>query len=94
MKLQPITSAWLALLTFSAASTLVSFGVDARSFGTSPAIGGVIILFLAWGKARIIAGRYLELAAAPGILLGFGLVLALFMLALFALYLAAPPVTA
>jgi len=91
--MQRITRAWAALLAFSAASTLVSLGVTGQSFGANPAIGGVIILFLAWGKARIIADRYLELGEAPGILRGFSLILALFMAALFALYLAAPPVT-
>ncbi|WP_323005931.1 cytochrome C oxidase subunit IV family protein [Pseudorhodobacter sp.] len=84
-----ITRAWLILLALSAASTFVSFNVTTQLPAAIPFLGGVIILLLAWAKARIIAAHYLELAQAPGYLRGFSLVLALFMAALLGLYLAA-----
>lgn len=88
--MQPITRAWLLLLALSAASTAVSFNITTPLSAQVPLLGGVVILLLAWAKARIIAARYLELAQAPGYLRGFSLVLALFMAALLGLYLAAP----
>lgn len=91
--MQTITRAWLLLLALSAASTVVSFGVTLQRPASIPFLGGVVILLLAWAKARIIAARYLELAAAPAYLRGFSFVLALFMAGLLGLYLAAPPVT-
>tara|TARA_R110002124_G_scaffold211577_2_gene377830 strand:- start:706 stop:897 length:192 start_codon:yes stop_codon:yes gene_type:complete len=57
------------------------------------AVTGVIILPLAWGKARTIAERLLEPGEAFAIFRGSGLVLALFMVAFLALYFAEPPVT-
>lgn len=90
--MQPITRAWLILLVLSAASTAVSFGVTLKRPETIPLLGGVVILLLAWAKARVIAARYLELAQAPAYLRGFSLVLALFMAGLLGLYLAASPV--
>ena len=90
--MQIITRAWLILLGLSAASTLVSLAVTLQRPATIPFLGGIVILLLAWAKARIIAARYLELAQAPAYLRGFSLVLALFMIALLALYLAAPQV--
>ncbi|MGO4908060.1 hypothetical protein ACEN2J_06955 [Pseudorhodobacter sp. W20_MBD10_FR17] len=53
----------------------------------------MVILLLAWAKARIIAARYLGLAQAPTYLRGFSLVLALFMAGLLGIYVATPPVT-
>lgn len=91
--MQSITRAWLILLALSAASTFVSLNVTLQRPDAIPFLGGVVILLLAWAKARLIAARYLDLAEAPGYLRGFSLVLALFMAALLGLYLAAPPVT-
>jgi hypothetical protein len=87
-----ITRAWIFLLALSAASTAVSFGVTVQRPAAIPFLGGVVILLLAWAKARIIAARYLDLAQAPGYLRGFSFVLMLFMAGLLGLYLAAPPV--
>ncbi|WP_022705026.1 cytochrome C oxidase subunit IV family protein [Pseudorhodobacter ferrugineus] len=89
--MQTITRAWLILLALSAASTAVSFNVTLQLPAQIPLLGGIIILLLAWAKARIIAARYLELAQAPAYLRGFSLVLALFMLTLLGLYVAATP---
>lgn len=86
-----ITRAWLLLLGLSAASTAVSLGDSDDWSPQLMVFGGVVILLLAWAKARIIAARYLDLAQAPGYLRGFSLVLALFMLALLGLYAAAAP---
>lgn len=86
-----ITRAWFVLLALSAASTAVSFGVTLQRPEAISLLGGVVILLLAWAKARVIAARYLELAQAPSYLCGFSLILALFMAALLGLYVAAPP---
>lgn len=51
-------------------------------------IAGVVILFLAWAKARLILNEYLGLANAPFWRRGFGTVLGFFVLGLLALYLA------
>ena len=91
--MQTITRAWLILLALSAASTVASFGVTLQRPTTIPLLGGIIILLLAWAKARIIAARYLELAQAPSFLRGFSLVLGIFMAGLLGLYLIAKPVT-
>lgn len=89
--MQSITKAWLVLLALSAVSTVVSFSVTLQRPTSIPLLGGIVILLLAWAKARIIAARYLELRQAPGYLRGFSFVLALFMAGLLGLYLAAPP---
>lgn len=91
--MKTITRAWLILLSLSAASTAVSFGVTLQQPVAIPFLGGVIILLLAWAKARVIAARYLELNQAPAYLRGFSFILAIFMLCLLGLYLAAPPIT-
>lgn len=69
-----LTRAWLWLLAFSAASTLLAASVDAGA-------GFVIaVLALAGAKARLILSSYLGLAAAPAILTGFDVALAALLL--------------
>lgn len=73
-----LTRAWLALLLFSAVSTAVALALP--TLGPDwVRIAGILILVLAWLKARVILGRYLHLDRAPQIGRGFGLVLALVM---------------
>ncbi|WP_347265916.1 nitric oxide reductase F protein [Paracoccus sp. (in: a-proteobacteria)] len=83
-----LTRAWLALIGLSAVSTVIALvlpRLDANGLKAASAV----ILVIAWLKARVILSRYLGLAAVPAIGRGFGLVLALFMLAAIGLYLAA-----
>lgn len=51
-------------------------------------LAGLAVLAISGAKARIILADYLELAEAPGILRGFGIVLGLFLLGAAGLYLA------
>ena len=70
-----LTRAWLALILLSLGSTAVAAsGLEGRWLA-------VIVLPLAWAKARIILNRYLGLSQAPAVARGFALVLGLFMLA-------------
>ncbi|MBJ6373071.1 nitric oxide reductase F protein [Sedimentitalea arenosa] len=79
-----LITAWLALLVFSFASTLISvFPVPT----TVQPFAGAMILTLAWLKARVILGRYLGLVNAPFWARGFGISLALFCALLLGLYL-------
>jgi len=80
----PLLRAWAALLALSLGSTAVSLWHWPPGL---TAVGGGIILTLAWLKARVILGRYLGLAAAPFWRRGFNLSLALFCLLLLGLYL-------
>lgn len=83
----PLTKAWAALIGLSAVSTVIALslpGLDAAALKGASAL----ILLIAWLKARVILSRYLGLQAVPAIGRGFGLVLALFMLAAGGLYLA------
>lgn len=83
-----LTRAWLALLLFSAVSTAVALALP--TLGPDwVRIAGILILVLAWLKARVILGRYLHLDRAPHIGRGFGLVLALVMTLAAVLFLAA-----
>lgn len=68
-----LTRAYLALLALSAASTAVA------ASGLSGRWLALLVLTLAWAKARLILNRYLGLAQAPAIARGFALVLGLFM---------------
>lgn len=68
-----LTRAYLALLALSAASTAVA------ASGLSGRWLALLVLALAWAKARLILNRYLGLAQAPAIARGFALVLGLFM---------------
>lgn len=76
--------AWIALLVFSAGSTLLSlWDIPTEwKFGA-----GVAILTLSWLKARIILQRYLGLAQAPFWARGFNIGLALSCLLFLGLYL-------
>lgn len=88
MKMAILTKAWMALIGLSAVSTLIALllpRLDAQGMKAASAV----ILVIAWLKARVILSRYLGLVAVPSIRRGFGLVLALFMLAALGLYLAA-----
>lgn len=71
--------AWLLLIALSAATTAVSLGGGP----------GLIILGIAWVKARLILGTYLGLDGVPAIRRGFDLVLALMVAGMGVLYLAA-----
>ena len=82
-----LTKAWMTLIGLSALSTVIALtlpGLEATGLKAASAL----ILVFAWLKARVILSRYLGLAAAPAIGRGFGVVLALFMLAAGGLYLA------
>lgn len=74
-----LTRAWLALLILSALSTLLAIS------GLSGAVLAAGVLGLAFVKAQVILGHYLELVHAPFWRRGFSWVLALFMLGLFGL---------
>jgi hypothetical protein len=82
-----LTRAWIALLALSAVSTLLALGLQAGWGRLGLGLTASAILALAWAKARIIANRYLGLAAAPPLRQGFATVLAFYMLGLLALYL-------
>ena len=82
-----MTKAWLTLLALtalSAAAALLLPGLVSAEWAPP-----VLILAFAWAKARVVLSRYLGLAAVPSVRRGFGVVLALFMLAAGGLYLAA-----
>lgn len=80
----PLLRAWFWLIGLSAGSAIVSMALGQ---GVSRQIAGVVIVFLALTKARIILARYLGLAQAPGWLRGFTWVIALFCLLILSLYL-------
>lgn len=84
MTRDPLLRAWAWLVALSIGSTIVALTVTRLQV----TVAGVVILTLAWLKARVILARYLGLAGVPAIAFGFGLVLGLFMLACLALYLA------
>ncbi|MCV2865831.1 hypothetical protein [Defluviimonas sp. WL0075] len=78
-----ITRAWMMLLVLSTASTaLAASGMHGAPFV-------VAVLALAGAKAHIILARYLGLAAAPSILAGFDLSLAVVLILFMGLALAA-----
>lgn len=83
-----LTRAWLALLLFSAVSTVVALALPTLD-PVWVRVAGILILVLAWLKARVILARYLDLDRVPRIGRGFGLVLGLVMAAAAALFLAA-----
>ncbi|HRO13728.1 MAG TPA: hypothetical protein PLL33_01540 [Paracoccus sp. (in: a-proteobacteria)] len=83
-----MTKAWAALIGLSAVSTAIALALP-RLDATALKGATVVILLIAWLKARVILSRYLGLAAVPPIGRGFGLVLGLFMLAAGGLYLVA-----
>lgn len=85
MTRDPLFRAWAWLVALSIGSTVVALTLHSLN----ATVAGVIILTLAWLKARVILSRYLGLAEVPAIAFGFGLVLALFMLACLGLYLVA-----
>lgn len=84
MTREALIKAWVMLIAFSAASTLLSIWTIPDIW--KPAAGAAI-LTLAWLKARVILLRYLGLAQAPFWARGFGISLALFCLLLLGLYL-------
>ena len=68
------TQAWLVLLALSAGSTL------AAGSGLAGPMLALIVLALAWAKARVILGAYLGLQEAPLWQRGFDLGLALLLI--------------
>lgn len=70
--------AWLLLIALSAATT-------ALALAGAP---GLLILAIAWLKARLILGVYLGLDHAPSMRRGFDVVLALMLAGMGGLYLA------
>lgn len=73
------TQAWLVLLALSAGSTL------AAGSGLAGPMLALIVLALAWAKARVILGAYLGLQTAPGWQRAFDLGLALLLAVMAAL---------
>ena len=74
-----LTRAWAMLIALSILSTAVAaLGLEGRWLA-------LIVLPLAWAKARIILNRYLGLSQAPDIARGFAISLGLFMLVLIGL---------
>ena len=77
-----LAAAWLMLIALSAASTMMSLGL------IEGVAAGIILLGLAWFKARVILNDYLGLRAAPFWRRGFGRVLAVYATVLLGLYVA------
>lgn len=75
--------AWIGLALLSAGSTVVALS----QIGAP--VSGLLVLALAWAKARLIFLWYLDLADVPGWRGGVQFGLALFLLLLTGLYLAA-----
>lgn len=84
--------AWIALLVFSAASTVVAIMIDrgtaADATGWITAAAGAVILGLALIKGRIILSRYLGLETTRFWRRGFNFALTIYALVLLGLYLA------
>ena len=83
MPRDPLLRAWVWLIGLSLGSTAVSLWHWPPAL---TALAGVVILALAWLKARVILARYLGLAAAPFWRRGFEVALALFCALLLGLY--------
>ncbi len=79
--------AWIGLIGLSLFATAVALGQPWLPPGAGW-LAGLAVLAISGAKARIILADYLELAEAPGILRGFGIVLGLFLLGAAGLYLA------
>ncbi|MFA5539342.1 MAG: nitric oxide reductase F protein [Gemmobacter sp.] len=88
MTRDPILRAWGWLILFSLCSTGLAVLPDTALGALGVTVAGAVILGLGWAKARIILGTYLGLDAAPFWRRGFGIVLALYALALLGLYVA------
>ena len=84
MTSDPVTRAWLTLLTLSAATVLATLLI---ALPAAQSAVGAVVLLLSVLKARIILSRYLGLWQAPTWLSGFGWVLAFYFLLLLGLYL-------
>lgn len=84
MTRNPTTKAWLQLLLLSGLSVVLAAGAAGL---LDPSVTGVVVLALAWMKARVILSRYLGLWQAPVWQSGFNWVLALYCSLLLALYL-------
>ncbi len=84
MKPRAIYRAWGRLVALSLASTMLS---RPEIWAIWPACAGVLVLLLAWLKARIILAHYLGLAEAPSWRGGFYFVLAMFCLIMLGLFL-------
>ncbi|MET1415404.1 hypothetical protein ABVF61_24240 [Roseibium sp. HPY-6] len=84
MSFNATTRALFNLLLLSGASVLVASGAA----GTLDAAAtGILVLILAWMKARVVLSRYLGLWQAPVWLTGFNWALGLFCLLLLGLFL-------
>jgi hypothetical protein len=77
-------TAWVSLIGLSIASTLLSLPETGSHW---PTASGLVVLLLAWQKARIILARYLGLSAAPAWRHGFNLALGALFLILSGLFL-------
>ena len=81
----PLVRAWLALIALSAIATAVSL-LRPETPPWAGTAAGAVILGLAWLKARVILGRYLDLAGYPAARRGFGAGLGAFAFAALVLY--------
>lgn len=86
MTRDPLIRAWLWLIAASAGSTLMAGLADS---GATARVAMLAVLVLAWIKARVVLGAYLELDEMPATRRGFDLALGLFMAVAGGLYLAA-----
>lgn len=85
----PLLRAWLFLVGLSGATALIaSSTVHVELSDAARMTIGVLLLFFALAKARIISARYLGLCKVPPVLRGFTAVLLLYMVLLAGLYVA------
>jgi len=83
MHRDPLLRAWGWLIALSLASTTITFWTWPPPLTS---FAGILILLLAWAKARIILARYLGLACAPFWRRGFDIALGVFCLMCLGLY--------
>lgn len=84
MQSQTIIRAWVSLIALSLVSTGMAHLINNNSYVT---YGVILVILVAWMKARIILGTYLELNHAPFWRRGFNVALTAFALAALGLYL-------
>lgn len=84
MKLDELDRAWIGLIALSCGSALVAATLR---IGLDHTLVGILILFLALIKTRLILAHYLGLSRAPGWRYGFNVTLTLFCLLLLVLFL-------
>lgn len=79
----PLWRAWGGLMALGALTTLAA----ALGGQVAAPVLGAAILALAWAKARLILGRYLDLDRAPAWRRGFSGVIGAFLVLLYGIYL-------